>query len=219
VTARGVIFDLDGTLVDSIADIATATNVVLERFGRDPYPIEAYRGFIGNGIVVLMRRAWGLSDSGDFPELDDAVADLRREYTARCVQQTRPFPGVVDVLAELRRRDVAMAVLSNKPDAMTQNVVSTLFGADLFAFVSGERAGVPRKPDPLGARRAADAIGIGPTDCLVVGDLPVDVLTARFAGMRSAVVDWGLGDAASLRAAGPDHWLAAPDELLAYVRA
>ena len=213
-SVRGIVFDLDGTLIDSIGDIAAAGNTVLARQGRAPHSVQAYRGFIGNGIVNLVRRAWGLADDAAGVELDAMVAEVRREYTAHCLDSTRPFPGIDELLATLRSQGIPLAVLSNKPDPMTQRMVAELFEDGTFVFVAGERSGIPRKPDPTGALQAAAALGVPADTCAMVGDLRVDIETGRAAGMRAIAVTWGMGHRDDLVAMQPDALLEHPSQLL-----
>jgi phosphoglycolate phosphatase len=211
---KGIIFDLDGTLLDSLADIATSGNAVLNRRGRPPHSLEAYRGFIGNGMGALVRRAWGVADDANPPELPEILAEVRTEYVEHCMDQTRPYEGIVELLEQLRRREIAMSVLSNKPDLMTQAMTQRLLNARLFSSISGERKGVPRKPDPAGALRAAEFMGLPAHACAMVGDLSVDIETGKNAGMKAVAVTWGFADEPDLLATNPDFVARRPLDLL-----
>lgn len=214
---KGIIFDLDGTLLDSLADIAASGNAVLQRKGRAPHSLEDYRGFIGNGMGALVRRAWGVADDANPPELLAILDEVRQEYVEHCMDETRPYDGVVELLAQLKRRGIAMSVLSNKPDAMTQAMTRKLLDADLFSSIAGERKGVPRKPDPAGALRAAEFMGVPVHACAMVGDLTVDLETGKNAGMKAVAVTWGFGDEQELLAAKPDFVAHRPLDLLEFV--
>lgn len=199
VTARGVVFDLDGTLVDSLGDIAASFNEVLVGAGHAAHPVEAYRGFVGDGVAALVERARPEGSDGDA-----LLADMRRVYARRCNETTRPFPGMVALVHALRAQGRPLAVLSNKPHPMTLEVVDALFEAGTFACVLGQRDEVPRKPDPSGARECAAAMGCAAEHIALVGDTGVDIATARNAAMQAIVVGWGFRTAAELRAHAPD---------------
>lgn len=210
-TRPAVLFDLDGTLVDSLGDIAGAMNDALVAVGRPPHPVEAYRRMVGDGLEMLARRALGPEHTA---LLADAIAVYRARYDARLDATTRPYDGVLALLEALVARDVPLGVLSNKPHAATLEVVRRLLPAP-FVVVLGERPGVPRKPDPAGALEAARALGAAPADVLFAGDTATDLRTAVAAGMVPIGCLWGFRDEAELRAAGARHLLRAPGELLA----
>jgi phosphoglycolate phosphatase len=212
---RGIVFDLDGTLVDSLADIAASVDLVLRSHGRVEHGAAAYRDFIGRGIGVLVRRAWGVADDATGPEIDALVEEVRTVYDEHCLDRTQPYDGIPALLAEIRRRGIAISVVSNKPDAMTQRVVAHLFDAATFSTVTGERSGLPRKPDPTQLIRATSFMGVDPSRCLMVGDSPVDIEAGHRVPMRTVAVTWGLGRIADLRAAAPSHLAHRPVDLLA----
>ena len=207
---NGVVFDLDGTLIDSLADIATAMNRSLASLGMPGHALDAYRGFVGDGARRLAERALppGRAD------LVDPVLDAYREvYREHALDQTRPYPGIPELLAKVR---VPMAVVSNKPDAPTRQVVAALFPDVPFRWVAGHRSGLPLKPDPFPAREACEHMGVDPESCGFVGDTRIDVDTARAAGMTPIGVAWGFRPD-ELRAAGVDILLDAPADLLRWL--
>ena len=211
---RGIVFDLDGTLVDSLADIAASVDLVLRRHGRAEHGIAAYPAFIGRGIGVLVRRAWGWPDDASGAEVDQAVAEVRAVYDEHCLDQTRLYEGIEALLGEIQRRGIAMSIVSNKPDAMTQRVVEHLFEAGTFSSVTGDRPGLPRKPDPAALLRAAAFMGVDPARCLMIGDSPVDVEAGRRAPMRTIAVTWGFSGTEDLRAATPSRVAHRPVDIL-----
>ncbi|WP_239576319.1 HAD family hydrolase [Archangium primigenium] len=192
---RAAIFDLDGTLLDSLHDIGAALNHALVTHGLPPHPLEACRSFVGEGVSVLVSRALP-------PGREDAhaavVASYRARYAEHMLDHTRPFVGIPELLARLQAEGVKLAVLSNKPDAATRALVTALFPQVPFAAVYGERAGVPRKPDPTAALGVAAELGVAPAECAFIGDTAVDVDTARAAGMVAVGVSWGFRDAEEL---------------------
>lgn len=211
--ARAVVFDLDGTLVDSLEDIATAMNEALAEVGRPTHPIDDYRAFVGAGVGALAERALGGAPPAG--TRDDVVAAFRRRYAARLVERTRPYPGIDALLDGLVARGVPAAVLTNKPQAAAERLVAELLGRWPWVAVLGDRPGVPRKPDPTGALEAARALGAAPSATLLVGDSDVDVHTARAAGMRALGAAWGFRGADELRAAGAEVILQRPEDVLA----
>ena len=186
--ARAVIFDLDGTLVDSLGDIASAMNRTLQAHGFPVHPVSAYRTFVGEGVRKLVERAL---PPGSEQVREAFIADYQADYAEHLLDATRLFPGIPEVLDGLQRAGVPVGVLSNKPDAPTRRLVEALCSRWHFGAVVGERPGVPRKPDPASALALADALGAPPEAVAFVGDTRVDMLTARAASMRPVGVLWG----------------------------
>jgi phosphoglycolate phosphatase len=211
VTIHPCIFDLDGTLVDSIGDIANATNWALAQHGLDPHPEDAYRTFLGEGLQVLITKALGPSHAH---LIDQVMAAYRREYARKLVEHTVPYPGIVVTLDELAKRRVPLAVLSNKPHEYTVPIVEAIFPDTTFVAVFGHRKHCERKPDPASALEIAQRFGVSPGSCLFVGDTPIDVHTAANAGMVSVGVSWGFRSPAELQRAGARHLVNSAQELL-----
>jgi len=208
---KGVIFDLDGTLIDSLADIAAAMNHSLRAVGMPEHVLDEYRDLVGEGARHLAERALPVG-RGDLVE---PVLDAYRSYYRdHAVDATRPYPGILELLAEVR---VPMAVVSNKPDAATRQVVAAMFPQASFRWVAGQRAGVPLKPDPHPALEACERMGVAPAGCVFVGDTRIDVATARAAGMTPIGVSWGFRGPDELRAAGAQVVLTAPADLLRWL--
>ena len=208
---QAVIFDLDGTLVDSLADIASAMNEVLERHGFPAHPVGAYRRFVGDGMERLVRRA--------LPPVGEEIVvrvleDMRRTYARRALRTTRPYPGIPDLLDRLAARGVPFAVLTNKPHEPAVAMVRALLGRWPFAAVQGAVPGRPRKPDPAGALELARRLGVTPEGCLFVGDTPTDMATAAAAGMVPVGVLWGFRTEPELRDAGARFLIERPLDLL-----
>jgi phosphoglycolate phosphatase len=209
---RALIFDLDGTLADSLEDIAGSMNVALATHGLPTYPTEAYRAMVGEGIGELVRRAVGARSD----ELLAAVAQTyRAAYRACGHAKTRIYPGIEALLTALNGRGVPLAVLSNKRDEFTRSLVLQHLSRWRFVEVRGEREGTPRKPDPTAALELAAALKTAPVDVAFVGDTAIDVRTARAAGMIPVGVLWGFRGRDELEAAGARHVLSSPAELLA----
>ncbi len=206
----GVIFDLDGTLVDSLEDIGLAMDAALARSGLPGHPLAAYRTMVGEGARVLAERARG----GAAIDVDLLATAYRDAYEARGHRSTTVYPGITELLARLARAGVALAVLSNKPDDFTRSLVAVRLPDIPFRAVRGQLPGVPRKPDPTVALELAGLMGLAPRAVALVGDTAVDIETARAAGMTPVGVRWGFRDEAELRAAGARHLLTTPLELL-----
>lgn len=207
---RGLIFDLDGTLVDSLADIGEAMNVTLRAHGLAEHPLPAYSRMVGEGIEKLVQRALPAACPLPFPALVD---EYRAAYRALDHRHTQIYPGIEALLERLTALGVPLAVLSNKRDDFTRDLVKKRLGRFPFQDVRGERAGVPRKPDPTAALELAAALDVAPARIGFVGDTPIDMNTARNAGMTGIGVLWGFRSRDELVAAGAKHLIATPGEL------
>lgn len=211
---RCVLFDLDGTLVDSLADLADSMNRVLIRQGLPPHPTEAYRYFVGDGMVNLVQRALPPGNNNRQDLIQDCVREMRQEYGLHWADTTRPYPGIAELLDALASRGIEMAILSNKPDRLTQEVVRTLLPNWHFAAVAGAKETIARKPDPAGALHIANLLHREPADFLYLGDTNTDMQTAIAAGMMPVGVLWGFRTKAELEEAGAQAVLHHPLDLL-----
>lgn len=196
----GLIFDLDGTLVDSLPGIAASLNHALALCGAATHTEGAVRGFIGNGSWVLAKRAL---PAGSADEVIAAVESAFKEhYDQHWMEGTKPYQAIPEMLGELQRRGHPLAVLSNKPHPFTTVIVGHLFPEVKFDVVVGQRPGIPHKPDPTGALEIVERFGLPREDCVLVGDSTVDLETAANAGIGSIAVSWGYHDRDRLGAAG-----------------
>ena len=212
---RALIFDLDGTLVDSLDDITSALNHALVAHGLAPHPRAVIEGFVGEGSRALVRHAMGEARGGALE--DEVFRHFRARYQEHLVVDTRPYPGVPALLETLAARGVPTAVLSNKPHAMTQGVVRALFPDHPFVEVRGELPPTPAKPDPTSALALLEPLGAAASDVLFVGDTEIDLETARRAGMIPVGVTWGMRTRAELAAAA--HLVDEAAQILALVTA
>lgn len=207
---RGVIFDLDGTLADSLRDIAAALNHVLGELALPRFADAEIERMVGDGARMLIRRALGPR-----AELEErALAAFQARYFEALAVHTRAYDGIDSLLDALEARGVPTGVLSNKPHAATVELVRGLFPRHPFTLVLGTRDERTKKPDPSGALEIASAMGRSAGEIFFVGDTPVDVETAARAGMISVGALWGMRSREELEAAGAQHLIAAPDELL-----
>jgi len=213
-SAGAVLFDMDGTLLDTLRDIAESANTVLERRGFPPHDLQAYRYFVGSGVAELMRRVLPESRAGDDALLAACVAELKEEYAARWDRETRPYAGIPELVAELRRRGVPLAVCTNKPQKFADIYVQRFFPELPFASVQGPREDTPTKPDPFLALAAARELDVAPERCLLLGDTDIDMQTAAGAGMLAVGALWGFRDRQELEANNAALLLEAPGELL-----
>lgn len=208
-----VIFDLDGTLVDTLADLAGAMNTVLACLGYPTHPVPDYRFKVGNGVAKLVERA--LPEAARQPAvMAEALQQFLDYYNRHDMEATAPYAGIPELLRQLRARGMQLAVASNKPHAAAVEIVRHYFGKGLFDCVYGQRPGAPVKPDPAIVRDILQALHRTPEETLYVGDSAVDMETARRSGLVSVGVLWGFRPESELRAAGARHLAASPDEIL-----
>lgn len=210
--ARAIIFDLDGTLLNTLDDLADSGNATLASLGLPTHKTDAYRYFVGLGIEELTRRM--LPESmRDEATVARVFAIMAGEYKKRWKDKTAPYPGVPEMLAELSRRGLPMCVLSNKPQLYTTLAVDAFFPARPFTFARGSRPEVPNKPHPAGALALAAELDVPPGSIVFVGDSETDMKTARGAGMMPVGVLWGFRDETELLGAGARHLISHPREL------
>lgn len=212
--AQAVLFDLDGTLLDTLADIAAAANAALVAEGMPAHPDAAYRRFIGDGVAMLVRRALPEGVEHDDARVDRCVRLFHETYATSWNVSTRPYDGIPALLDALAARGLPLAILSNKPDEFTRLCADAQLGRWAWAAVVGQREGVPRKPDPTSALAIAAGLGLGPADVVYVGDSGVDMRTATAAGMRAVGVSWGFRSVEELREIGASAIIDHPAQLL-----
>jgi len=210
---KAVLFDLDGTLLDTLEDLAAAGNRVLGDMGLPEHPVDAYRYFVGDGINVLAERI--LPAPLRSPEtIAAAVAAFQAVYARNWNDRSAPYEGVPAMLDQLIAAGLRLCILSNKPDAFTRLCVEQLLPHWSFDPLLGQRPGVAKKPDPAGALEVAARLGLAPAEILYVGDTAVDMRTGVAAGMDAVGVLWGFRGAEELRQAGAWRLISRPDELL-----
>ncbi len=208
-----VIFDLDGTLLDTLRDIAESMNAALGSLAAPAVAIEEYRRYVGDGVVILAERV--LPPGRRDPDtVARCVAVMRELYSARLTRWSRPYPGIAELLDGLGARGIEMAVLSNKPHAMTVPLVAQVLARWHFGVVIGERSGIPRKPDPQAAVEVAELLAVDAGRILYLGDTGTDMETATRAGMFAVGALWGFRDRKELEEAGAAALVSEPGQVL-----
>lgn len=188
---RACIFDLDGTLCNTLESMAVSANQCIEPLGYAPLPAENFKYYAGDGAKTLVERA--LLDAGDTEliHLEDVFKAYKSVFDRDCTYKVTIYDGMVDTLKKLKAMGMKLAVLSNKPHEQTKKVITTLFGDELFDWVQGQQEGIEKKPDPSGALAIASRFHIDPKECMYVGDTNVDMMTGNHAGMFTVGVLWG----------------------------
>ena len=213
ITYSTYIFDLDGTLLDTLADLAASTNYALRKQGMPEHTIDDVRRFVGNGVRKLMERA--VPDGADNPLFDKAFATFRQHYMEHSLDTTRPYEGVPEMLAELHERGCHIAVVSNKMMAATQELCRHFFPDTVeVAIGEHEAAGIRKKPAPDTVFAALQSLGVEKYNAVYVGDSDVDIETAANAGLPCISVLWGFRDRDFLIQHGAKTFISAPSELL-----
>ncbi len=208
-----VLFDLDGTLLDTLEDLSDSMNAVLAARGHPTHALDAYRYYVGDGIEKLVWRTLP-EESRDAETVAAAVEEMRTAYRQRWNVKSRPYDGVDVLLRELRAAGMRLVVYSNKPEAFTQLCVEELLDPQDFEIVRGARAGWPCKPDPTAALAIAGEMGLAPARFLYLGDTNTDMKTAQGAGMYSVGAAWGFRPTEELVESGAEVVIERPEALL-----
>jgi phosphoglycolate phosphatase len=210
---KAVMFVLDGTLLDTLTDLANATNRTLKDQGFPTHPVSAYRHFIGDGVAKLMERVLP-PEHRDPAHVAAGGRLMKQAYTACWAENSAPFPGIEALLDRLSLTGIPLAILSNKPDEFLQVMVKELLPNCSFSLIRGVLPDVPIKPDPTAALDMLHQLGVAPSECVYVGDTNTDMRTAVNAGMFPVGVAWGFRDEPELIQAGAQAILHCPDDLL-----
>ncbi len=213
-TPRAVIFDLDGTLLDTLDDLADSANEALTTAGLPTHPVDSYRTFVGEGINVLVQQIIP-PERCDDDTLAKVILLYRAAYGKRWNRKTVPYPGIVEMLSTLKSRGILMAVLSNKPQAFTTLCIDHHLRGHAFHPILGQRESVPRKPHPAGALEIAATLSVAPGECLFIGDTKIDMETAVRAGMIPIGVSWGFRPVEELTGNGARQIVHSPAEIVA----
>ena len=213
---KAVIFDMDGTVLDTLEDLKNATNAAMEAFGHPTLTLEQVRRYVGSGSRRLIEQALG--EGADAAEIERVLAWYVPWYDAHCCVLTRPYPGIPELMERLKAAGLRLAIVSNKPDAIVRALAADFFpGLAELSVGERESEGVRRKPWPDMLDAARHALGLRREDCLFVGDSEVDVRTAANAGLRCVSVTWGFRSRETLLAAGAETLVNTPEELASLV--
>ncbi|MCP4150154.1 MAG: HAD family hydrolase [bacterium] len=210
---KAVIFDLDGTLLNSIVGIADAMNSLLERLGYPTHSVEAYKYFVGDGITDMVARTLP-ENCRENCDMDAMVKEYRAIYDTTWPQKSPPYPGIPELLDALCAQGIKISILSNKSEDFTRRMTTALLPDWKFEIVRGAREGVPRKPDPLAVLEIAEFTGIPPENSIFVGDTDIDMQTGVRAKMSPVGVLWGFRGKEELVSNGAKHIINTPLELL-----
>ena len=208
------IFDLDGTVLDTVHTIAYYGNYALSKHGIEPIADQEYNYFAGNGAVNLIKRALRFRDALTDEMFEKVFADYNRAYNANTSYLTAPFDGIQETLDAIKAQGIQMAILSNKPHFATCGVIHSLFGEGYFDCVYGQRENVPIKPDPTAVLGIMEECNAKPEECLYIGDTGTDMKTGKNAGLYTVGVLWGFRDKDELLQGGADVIIEKPEELL-----
>jgi len=206
-----IIFDLDGTLLDTMEDLTDSVNFALSKHGLPQKKVSETVHYVGNGVGRLVELS--LDGGRENPLFADVLGEFRKHYSVNCCNKTRPYPGITEMLSAVKEKGIGTAVISNKYDAAVKEICRRYFGG-LISFTAGERQGVPRKPAPDMIYRVLAELGAEKSGTVFVGDSDVDFKTSVNAGMDCVSVLWGFRSRAELEAAGASRFISAPAELL-----
>ena len=211
---RLCIFDLDGTLTDTLDSLTYSVNLTLEEMGYPALERSKCRAFVGNGSRVLIEKALKASGDTTLSRIEEGMEVYDRVFDANCTYHVTPYDGIVELLQALKEKGMKLTVLSNKPHRQAVHVVEEVFGKEMFDWVQGQQEGIPRKPDPYAAIQIAEKFGVKPEECVYIGDSEVDVATGTAAGMETLGVTWGFRSVEQLKEAGATILLDRPVQIL-----
>lgn len=213
---KAVLFDLDGTLVDSIGDLTYCANFVLEKNQLPTHSLETIKSFVGEGVRLLVKRFLPESHQDD-ATVDQILEEFRECYSKNYANQTAPYNGIKEMLEGVAKKGYKLAVFSNKPHDLTEGCVKELLGEWQFDFVLGSTEEIPRKPDPAGALHVAKQMGVQPQECAFLGDSSTDMITATRAGMFPIGALWGYRSKKVLEENGAKALIENPQEILSII--
>ena len=214
---KACIFDLDGTLTNTLESMTYSVNLTLEEMGLSKITKDQCRVFVGNGARVLMEKSLKAAGDTDASRIEEGMEIYGRIYDQNCTYHVTPYEGIPEMLKVLKDKGIHLAVLSNKPDRQTVKVVKAIFGEELFDYAQGQKEGIRRKPEPDGVWYLMEQMHVSKEECLYIGDSEVDAATGRNAGLKTIGVLWGFRDRKTLETAGADDLIDRPDELLQFV--
>ena len=214
---KACIFDLDGTLTNTLASMTYSVNLTLKEMGLSQITKDQCRMFVGNGARVLIEESLKVSGDPKASRIEEGMKIYGRIFDQNCTYHVTPYEGIPEMLKALKDRGIHLAVLSNKPDRQTVKVVKEIFGDNIFDYAQGQKDGIRRKPAPDGVWYLMEQMQVSKEECLYIGDSEVDAATGKNAGLKTIGVLWGFRDRKTLETAGADHLIERPEELLQFV--
>lgn len=214
---KAVIFDLDGTLADSLESIQYSANYAIGTCGFPPISLEKYKLFVGDGADTLIKRCLAYSGDIDGTFFEKAFLQYQIFFKDHCMYQVKPYEGITDMLAKLKEKGIRIAVFSNKPHSRTVDVVESLFGKGYFDEVLGQTEERPKKPHPEGVYVLAEKLGVTMDEVVYVGDTSTDMMTGKNAGATTVGVLWGFRDRQELEKYKADVIIDKPSDILSQV--
>ena len=215
---KACIFDLDGTLTDTVESLTYSVNATLKELGLGQITQEQCKAFVGYGARRLIENALQASGDPQLLRVEEAMNVYGRIFKEYCTYRVAPYEGIVEMLEQLQCMGMQLAVLSNKPHLQTLDVVKTFFGNEIFAHVMGQQEGIPRKPDPTAALMIAEKLGVSKEECLYIGDSDTDMQTGNAAGMATVGVTWGFRTREVLIEHDATHIIDRPEEIMKVVK-
>lgn len=214
---KACIFDLDGTLTNTLESMTYSVNLTLKEMGLSQITKDQCRMFVGNGARVLIEESLKVSGDPKASRIEEGMKIYGRIFDQNCTYHVTPYEGIPEMLKALKDRGIHLAVLSNKPDRQTVKVVKEIFGDNIFDYAQGQKDGIRRKPAPDGVWYLMEQMQVSKEECLYIGDSEVDAATGKNAGLKTIGVLWGFRDRKTLETAGADHLIERPEELLQFV--
>ena len=214
---KACIFDLDGTLTNTLESMTYSVNLTLKEMGLSQITKDQCRMFVGNGARVLIEESLKVSGDPKASKIEEAMEIYGRIFDRNCTYHVTPYEGIPEMLKALKDKGIQLAVLSNKPDRQTVKVVKEIFGDNIFDYAQGQKDGIRRKPEPDGVWYLMEQMQVSKEECLYIGDSEVDAATGKNAGLKTIGVLWGFRDRKTLETAGVDDLIDRTDELLQFV--
>lgn len=210
---RCCIFDLDGTLLNTLKALTFTTNLVMKHFGYKEIDEEHIKKFVGDGYKLLMERALRFSGDEKLEHYEESLEVYTELFAKYSMYEVKPYDGIPELLEQLKERGIRIAVLSNKPHARTVENIEGIFGKGYFDYIAGEQPGIPKKPDPAGVVKILEHFEVKPEECLYFGDTNTDMKTGLGAGLITVGVTWGFRDRAELESFHPQYVIDHPKQL------
>ena len=214
---KACIFDLDGTLTNTLESMTYSVNLTLKEMGLSQITKDQCRMIVGNGARDLIEESLKVSGDPKASRIEEGMKIYGRIFDQNCIYHVTLYEGIPEMLKALKDRGIHLAVLSNKPDRQTVKVVKEIFGDNIFDYAQGQKDGIRRKPEPDGVWYLMEQMQVSKEECLYIGDSEVDAATGKNAGLKTIGVLWGFRDRKTLETAGADHLIERPEELLQFV--